>query len=195
MISRLRLTTASSPPLPAESSSSSCGLPIRFRLLPTLPRGNAVIFSYRALAYPGKDLHPAGCAPSRTHGSPRAARTAISGVAVSCLLLLARQEKWVGCRAGTRPGRLAGHAPLLHPPTPVSREAAFDVAKRSHSEARLDCHACLADEAPPLHCRGGKPGIRPGGRPAFCFAKKWGKKATPMMAVRGPRCARTAVRP
>ena len=33
-------------------------------------------------------------------------------------------------------------------------------------------------------CQTTKPGIRPGGRPAFCFAKKWGKKATPMMAVR-----------
>ena len=88
----------------------------------------------------------------------------------------------------TRLGRLAGAAPLLHPPANVSREAALDVAVagRLHNDARLDCHACLAGEATPLHCRGGKPGIRPGGRPAFCFAKKWGKKATPMMA---PRCA------
>ena len=71
----------------------------------------------------------------------------------------------------------------------MSREAAFDVFKRLHN-ARRSCHACLADKATPLHCRGGKPGIRPGGRPAFCFAKKWGKKATPMMAVRCADCAR-----
>jgi hypothetical protein len=31
-----------------------------------------------------------------------------------------------------------------------------------------------------------RPGIRPGGRPLFCFAKKEAKKATPMIA---PRCA------
>ena len=41
-------------------------------------------------------------------GSPRK-RTAIFGVAFSCPLLLARQEKWVGCRAETRLGRPAGH--------------------------------------------------------------------------------------
>jgi hypothetical protein len=31
-----------------------------------------------------------------------------------------------------------------------------------------------------------RPGVRPGGRPLFCFAKKEAKKATPMIA---PRCA------
>ena len=86
----------------------------------------------------------------------------------------------------TRLGRLAGHAALVHPPAGLSREAAFDVVNRLHN-ARRSCNVHLAGEATPLHCRGGKPGIRPGSRPAFCFPKKWGKKATPMMAVRAAR--------
>jgi hypothetical protein len=102
---RLRLTTASSPPLPAESSSSSCGLPIRLRLLSTLPRGNAVIYGYRALAYPGKDLHLAGCAPSRTHCSPCAARTAVVGAAFFIPLF------WRRKKGGRLPGRTPGYSP------------------------------------------------------------------------------------
>src|ERR1700712_1081119 len=102
---RLRLTTASSPPLPAESSSSSCGLPIRLRLLSTLPRDNAVTFGYRALAYPGKDFHLAGCAPLRTHCSPCEARTAIVGAAFFAPLF------WRSKKAGRSPGRTPGYSP------------------------------------------------------------------------------------
>jgi hypothetical protein len=34
-----------------------CGLPVRFRLLPTPPHGDAVTFHYEVLAYPDTDLH------------------------------------------------------------------------------------------------------------------------------------------
>ena len=67
MCFRLRLLPASSPSLPAESSSSSCGPPVRLRLLSTPPRSDAVTFGYRALAYPDTDSHRAVCAPSRAH--------------------------------------------------------------------------------------------------------------------------------
>jgi hypothetical protein len=63
----LRPAIASSSSHPAESSSFSCGPPVRFRLLPTPPRDDAVTFSYRALAYPGTDFHRADAAPSRAH--------------------------------------------------------------------------------------------------------------------------------
>ena len=45
----------------------SCGPPVRFRLLPTPPRSDAVTFSYGDLAYPDTDSHRAVCAPSRAH--------------------------------------------------------------------------------------------------------------------------------
>jgi len=45
---RLRHRIEGSPLLTAESSSLYCGLPVRLRLLPTPPRGDAVIFGYRA---------------------------------------------------------------------------------------------------------------------------------------------------
>jgi hypothetical protein len=68
---RLRHERAGSPPLPAESSSSSCGLPVRLRLLPTPPRGDAVTFGYKGLASLGANFHRADCASSRTHSFPR----------------------------------------------------------------------------------------------------------------------------
>jgi len=52
---------------PAESSSLYCAPPVRLQLLPTPPRGDAVTFGYRALAYPDTDSHRAVCAPSRAH--------------------------------------------------------------------------------------------------------------------------------
>ena len=67
MCFRLRHGSAGSPSLSAESSSLSCGLPVRFRLLSTPPRGNAVTFSYGVLAYSDTDFHRAICAPSRAH--------------------------------------------------------------------------------------------------------------------------------
>ena len=45
--------------IPAESSSSSCGLPVRLRLLSTPPRGDAVAFSYGVMACPDTDFHRA----------------------------------------------------------------------------------------------------------------------------------------
>lgn len=44
---------------PAESGSSSYGPPVRLRLLPTPPRGDAVTFGYGAVADPGTDFHRA----------------------------------------------------------------------------------------------------------------------------------------
>ena len=70
MCFRLRFLPASSPTRPAESSSSSCRPPIRFQLLSTPPRDDAVTFGYGALAYPDTDLHRAVCAPSRAHQEP-----------------------------------------------------------------------------------------------------------------------------
>ena len=64
---RLRLESASSPSLPAETSSLYYGLPVRFRLLSTPPRDDAVTFRYGVLAYSDTDLHRAVCAPSQAH--------------------------------------------------------------------------------------------------------------------------------
>lgn len=54
-------------PPPAESSSSSCGPPVRLRLLSTPPRDDAVTFGYGVLACPDTDFHRAECAPSPAH--------------------------------------------------------------------------------------------------------------------------------
>lgn len=70
MFFRLRHGIASSPSLPAESSSSSCRLPVCLRLLPTPPRDDAVTFSFGVLACPGTDFHHAVCAPSLAHDPP-----------------------------------------------------------------------------------------------------------------------------
>ena len=69
MCFRLRHGIAGSPSRPAESSSSSCGLPVRLRLLPTPPRDDAVTFSFGVMACPGTDFHHAVYAPSRAHDS------------------------------------------------------------------------------------------------------------------------------
>src|SRR5487761_2371434 len=69
---RLRLESASSPSLPAETSSLYYGLPVRFRLLSTPPRDDAVTFRYGVLAYSDTDFHRAVCAPSQAHGFPPA---------------------------------------------------------------------------------------------------------------------------
>jgi hypothetical protein len=55
---RLRHDCAGSPLHAAETGSSSCGLPVRLRLLPTPPRGDAVTFGYmcRDRSH-GLDLH------------------------------------------------------------------------------------------------------------------------------------------
>lgn len=63
----LRQAIAGSSSHPAESSSFSCGPPVRLQLLSTPPRDDAVTFDYRALAYPDADLHRANVAPSRAH--------------------------------------------------------------------------------------------------------------------------------
>ena len=56
---KLRHVTEGSLSHTTESSSSSYGLIFRFQLLPTLPHGNAVTFSYRAMAFPDTDFHHA----------------------------------------------------------------------------------------------------------------------------------------
>ena len=67
MCSRLRHHLAGSPSFAAESSSLYYGLPVRFRLLSTPHRCDAVTFGYGVLAYSDMDLHHAVCAPSRAH--------------------------------------------------------------------------------------------------------------------------------
>jgi len=56
----LRLHLGSSSLTPAQSSSSSCGLHVRLRLLPTPPRGDSVTFGCRERTSPGKGLPPLG---------------------------------------------------------------------------------------------------------------------------------------
>ena len=67
VIFRFRHKPEGSPPHPTESGSSSYGLPVRFRLLSTPPRGDAVTFSFGVMAYSDKDFHPADESPSRAH--------------------------------------------------------------------------------------------------------------------------------
>src|SRR6266478_3345098 len=68
--SRLRHFSAGSPQYLAETGSSSYGPTVRFRLLPTPPHGDAVTFSYGAVADSGRDFHPANSTPSRAHTKP-----------------------------------------------------------------------------------------------------------------------------
>jgi hypothetical protein len=70
--SRLRLSLAGSPMPTAESSSLSYGRVVHLRLLPTLPRGNAVIFGYGPeSAYPERTLTSLSeSAPRRTSAEP-----------------------------------------------------------------------------------------------------------------------------
>ena len=56
--SGLHLESGGSPLRTAESCSLSCGLPIRFRLLSTPSHDDAVTFSYRDRASPGRGLSP-----------------------------------------------------------------------------------------------------------------------------------------
>ncbi len=67
VIFRLHPNVGGSPTHPAESSSSSCGPTVRFRLLPTPPHGDAVAFGYGAVAYSGMDLHHVNKSPSWAH--------------------------------------------------------------------------------------------------------------------------------
>ena len=66
---RLRPLLASSPPCPAESSSSSYRPPVRFRLLSTPLRSDAVSFGYGVLAFPDTDFYTVLC--GRLHGRTR----------------------------------------------------------------------------------------------------------------------------
>ena len=56
--SGLHLESGGSPRRTAESCSLACGLPIRLRLLPTPSHDDAVTFSYRDRASPGRGLPP-----------------------------------------------------------------------------------------------------------------------------------------
>jgi hypothetical protein len=60
---RLRHLVEGSSRHPAESRSSSYRPRIRFQVLPTPPRGDAVSFSYGGVAYSDTDLHRADQAP------------------------------------------------------------------------------------------------------------------------------------
>src|SRR5665647_395261 len=68
--SRLRHFSAGSPPYPAETGSSSYGPTVRFQLLPTPPRDDAVTFSYGAVAHSDRDFHPANSTHSRAYTKP-----------------------------------------------------------------------------------------------------------------------------
>ena len=57
----------------AWAASLSCGPPVRFRLLSTPPRDDAVTFGYGVLAYPDTDFHRADVTPLRAHSFPRPA--------------------------------------------------------------------------------------------------------------------------
>jgi len=63
----LRLGIAGSPQQSAESGSLSYGLLLRFQLLSTSPRDDAVTFSFIATTYNRADFHHADKASSRTH--------------------------------------------------------------------------------------------------------------------------------
>ena len=63
----LRQSVAGSPQRQAESSSSSCGLVVRLRLLFTLPRGNAITFDYGSEHRSGRNLHPPVSIHSPSH--------------------------------------------------------------------------------------------------------------------------------
>jgi hypothetical protein len=63
MCFRLRPFVVGSSRHPAESRSSSYGPRLRFRLLPTPPRGDAVTFGYGGVAYSDTDFHRADQAP------------------------------------------------------------------------------------------------------------------------------------
>ena len=66
----LRQWLAGSPQHLAESSSSSCGLVVRLRLLFTLPRGNAMTFDYGSEHRSGRNLHPPVSIHSPSHKPP-----------------------------------------------------------------------------------------------------------------------------
>src|SRR5579863_8335943 len=68
--SRLRHFSAGSPQYLAETGSSSYGPTVRFRLLSTSSRDDAVTFSYGAVANSDRDLHPANSTHSRAYTKP-----------------------------------------------------------------------------------------------------------------------------
>ena len=76
---RLRLRDAGSPPQDAETGSLTYGPIVRLQLLPTPPRGDAVTFGYRVLAYSDTDSHRADQAPSQAH-SPQLCRGMVTSL-------------------------------------------------------------------------------------------------------------------
>ncbi len=70
--SRLRHFSAGSRQYLAETGSLSYGPTVRFRLLPTSSRDDAVTFSYGAVANSDRDLHPANSTHSRAYTKPLA---------------------------------------------------------------------------------------------------------------------------
>ena len=108
--SRLRQTRAGSPRNPAETGSSSYGLPVHLLLLPTPPHGDAVTFGFWAATNPGTDLHRADKAPSRTHSwraqadhprlTPWTATASRGWSAGACLRARLRRDPWADHDAG-----------------------------------------------------------------------------------------------
>ncbi|MFA5925006.1 MAG: hypothetical protein WC856_27615, partial [Methylococcaceae bacterium] len=84
--SRLRHFSAGSPLYSAETGSSSYGPTVRHRLLPTPPRGDAVTFSYGAVAHSGRDLHPANSTHSRAYTKPLSRWQSTSALRLMTLL-------------------------------------------------------------------------------------------------------------
>src|SRR6202453_5525923 len=70
--SRLRHFSAGSPQYLAETGSSSYGPTVRFPLLPTSSRDDAVTIGYRAVDDADRDLHPANSTHSRAYTKPLA---------------------------------------------------------------------------------------------------------------------------
>ncbi|MFM2005617.1 MAG: hypothetical protein RLZZ09_1272, partial [Pseudomonadota bacterium] len=122
---------------PAESSSSSCGLPVRLRWLPTPPHDDAVTFSYGVIACPDTDFHRAMCAPSRAHCenemnvSPLSGgcrKSPLSGVAIKIKVLEFWWSTWLALRKIKRPVRVLDTSNQLSLFTDFGREAGMPPA-------------------------------------------------------------------
>jgi hypothetical protein len=94
--SRLRRPRGGSPRTPAETGSSSYGLPVHLRLLSTPRCRDAVTFNFWAATNPGTDFHRADKASSRTHSWPAKAdypRICLNRHRKSCMVGLCRPQR------------------------------------------------------------------------------------------------------
>src|SRR6478752_5483595 len=105
-------------------------------------------------------------------------------VAFSCLLLLATQEKWVGCRAETRLVPTAVRSATLHPSATRSKSA---LRSATVVNVKVGFAANVSWRMKQCLCPAGRPSRGPARQPGhfFCFAKRSNQeKATPKMAPR-----------